>query len=104
GAINDQFGNPGGAFSGNYATDLDTAAFPTPLTAKNPPGSLIYDPTASGLIGAAGDTDTFTLAIDPSQTITVLVTPTSGGLQPTVQVIDPGNAVIGSASAAGVGQ
>ena len=39
-----------------------------------PQGSLVYDPSATGVIGFAGDTDNFTLNVDPGQTITVLVT------------------------------
>src|SRR5262249_32698436 len=59
GAISDAFGNPGAASSASYSTDIGPVPFPTPLTSINPPGSLIYDPTASGFIGTAGDSDTF---------------------------------------------
>jgi Ca2+-binding RTX toxin-like protein len=104
GAINDAFGNPGAAFSASYAVDIGTVPYPTPLTAKNPLGSLVYDPSTSGLIGPAGDTDTFTLAVDPGQTITVLVTPTTAALQPTVELRDPSSTVVGSATASAAGQ
>src|SRR5262249_8321517 len=63
GAITDAFGNPGAAFSALYTSDIGTIAYPTPLAAKLPLGSLVYDPTASGLIGPAGDTDSFTLNV-----------------------------------------
>ena len=105
GAITDQFGNPGAAFSGSYQVDIGTIPYPAaPLTGKNPPGSLIYDPSASGTINFAGDNDGFTLAIDPGQTITVLVTAQSPGLQPSVTLRDPASTVIGSATAAAAGQ
>jgi hypothetical protein len=104
GAITDAFGNPGAAFSANYNVDIGTVPYPTPLLAKLPLGSLIYDPSVSGNIGFAGDTDSFTLPVDPAQTITVLVTANSAGLQPTVTLTDPSNTVIGTATAAAAGQ
>ena len=49
------------------------SALPTPLLAKSPQGSLVYDPSIAG-IGLLADTDSFTLAVDPAQTITAIVT------------------------------
>src|SRR5439155_22273058 len=63
-----------------------------------------YDPSASGAINFVGDTDTLTLAVDPGQTITVLVTPTSSLLQPSVALFDPSSALIGTVTAAGPNQ
>src|SRR5262249_34887444 len=60
GAIADAFGNPGTAFASSYTVDVDTAPYPTPLTAKDPAGSLIYDPSVAGFISFAGDVDNFT--------------------------------------------
>ena len=104
GAINDQFGNPGAAFSGSYTVDIGTEPYPTPLSPKPPLGSLVYDPSISGVISPAGDTDSFTISLDPNQTITVLVTANVAGLQPTVTLTDPSSAVIASATAAAPGQ
>src|SRR5207248_10293208 len=73
-------------------------------TGKAPAGSMIYDPSISGNIGFAGDTDSFTLNIDPNQTITVLLTPTSPGLRPSIQLFDPASIVLGVATGAGAGQ
>jgi hypothetical protein len=105
GAITDAFGNVGAAFTGTYVVDLGTAPYPTPLLAEKPLGSLIYDPSVAGNsnIGFAGDTDSFTLAVDPDQTITAIVTG-SGGLQPSVELRNPGSTVIGSATAAAATQ
>src|SRR5262249_35345559 len=103
GAITDQFGNPGAAFSGNYSVDIGTVPYPNPV-AKKPLGSLVYDPNASGTINFAGDTDNFTLAIDPNQTITLIGRPTSAGLQPSVTLRDPANNVIATATAPAAGQ
>src|SRR5262249_54743860 len=63
----------------------------------------IYDPSASGTVGFAGDTDSFTLAVDAGLTITLLVTP-SAALQPTVELRGPGNTLIGSASGQAAGK
>lgn len=95
--------NPAG-FSANYVLDYVTRAYPTPLAAKNPLGSLIYDPTIAGLINFAGDQDNFTLAIDPGQTITIIVTPNSAGLKPRVDLFDPSSASLGFAAAPAAGQ
>src|SRR5262245_27906144 len=105
GAITDAFGNAGAAFTGTYVVDLGTAPYPTPLLAEKPQGSLIYDPSVAGNsnIGFAGDTDSFTLAVDPDQTITAIVTG-SGGLQPSVELRNPASTVIGSATAAAATQ
>ncbi len=103
GAITDTFGNAGAPFTGSYIVDIGTVPYPTPLLAKNPQGSLIYDPSIAGVIGIAGDTDSFTLAIDPAQTVTAIVTG-SGGLRPSVELRNPASTVIGSATAAAVNQ
>jgi autotransporter-associated beta strand protein len=104
GAITDAVASPNTAFFGAYQVDAATSAFPAPLTPKNPLGSLIYDPPATGIINFIGDSDTFTLAIDPGQSITVLITPTTGGLRPSVQLRDPADVTIATATAAAAGQ
>ena len=65
--------------------DFDVIPFPTPLTASEPLGSLVYEGTTTGFITSADDTDGFTLLVDPGQTITTVVTP-GGGLQPAVEL------------------
>ncbi|MGD9720098.1 MAG: S8 family peptidase, partial [Pirellulales bacterium] len=104
GALKDTFGSPGAAFSTTYQVDIGTVPYPTPLAPKNPPGSLIYDPSVGGSISFAGDVDSFTLAIDAGQTITVVVTPLIGNLQPSIELHDPANTLIGSATAGAVTQ
>jgi hypothetical protein len=105
GQLRDQADNPGFTpFSAGYQVDIGTATFPTPLTAQSPAGSLIYGGSTAALVNFAGDTDNFTLNIDPGQTVTLLVTPTDPGLQPTVQLLDPSGQTLGSAVAAAAGQ
>jgi len=65
--------------------DIDVVAFPSPLEATRPLGSLVYEGSTSGFIVSAEDTDGFTVLVDPGQTITAVVTP-GGGLQPTVEI------------------
>ena len=103
GAVTDAFGNPGAAFTANYGVDIGTVPYPAPLAAKVPLGSMVYDPTASGTINFAGDTDNFTLNIDPNQTISLIVTPTSAGLRPRIELFDPANVSLGFAVATAPG-
>lgn len=85
--------------------DITVAPYPTPLTSLAPPGSLIYDPPVSGSVGFAGDTGSYTLfGLDAPQTVTVVVTPTSATLTPTVTLTGPNNTPLGSAAGAGPGQ
>ncbi|MEI8196208.1 MAG: hypothetical protein WCI73_09895, partial [Phycisphaerae bacterium] len=58
----------------------------------------------SATIAPAGDTDAFTISVDPGQTITVLVTPTSSTLLPGVQLRNAAGTVVGTATAAAAGQ
>ena len=104
GSVTDAFGNPGTAFSATYQVDIGVVPYPTPLAAENPLGSLIYDPTISGTINFVGDTDGFTLALDPGQTLSVLVQPNAAGLRPTVEVRDGANVLVATHTAAAAGQ
>ena len=100
-------GNDGGNFAASFSRDIVTAAFPVPLSPAWPLGSLAYySPTqASGLINSSGDSDTFTISVDPGQKITAMVwLGWPYGLQPTLQLVDPNNVVIATATAAGPGQ
>lgn len=102
GALTDIYGNPMLAYSGNLATDIDTVPVPTPLVAKSPLGSLVYTGTVSGAVSSSSDTDSYTLAIDAGQSVTLVVDP-STTLQPIVQLLGPGGGVLvsGTATAAG---
>ena len=100
-SVNDPGGDPGGGFSALYTLDFGTAAYPVPLTPVEPLGSLIYDPSQSGIIDPAGDTDSFTISVDPGQRITVVVE-AGDGLRPTVSLADA-EGVLASATAAAPG-
>jgi hypothetical protein len=104
GALTDQFGNPCAAFSGSYSVDIGTAPYPTPLGPVNPLGSLVYDPSINAGIQFVGDTDSFTLNLDPGQVISLLVHPTQASLQPSVTLRDPGSNIIGTATAGAANQ
>ena len=95
-------GTPGGNFVVDFVTDFGIAPYPTPLTPVAPSGSLIYDPSISGVIGA-GDSDSFTLQLDDGQTLSVVVT-ADAALQAEVLLFGPGDTPIGSAAAAVAGQ
>ena len=96
GAIPDQYGFPIAAFSARYLVDITTIAFPGPLTAVNPSGSLVYQGSADGNVQWSTDTDSFTINLDAGQTLTADVTPnmssdgvTRIGLEPTVTITGP---------------
>ena len=95
-------GVDGGDFFVQFTLDSATKAFPTPLAARQPLGSLVYAGSTSTNIGLAGDTDSFTINLDAGQSLTVIADP-SGSLQPTISVTGPGGAV-GSTSAPAAGQ
>lgn len=110
GAFTDEFGNPSVAFMATYTLDIGTVTFPAGFDARRHSGSLVYtsrSPGGTGTIGTAGDTDTFTLLVDPQQTIAAIVRPTAPGLRPSVELaalVDGQRIVIGSATASAAGQ
>jgi hypothetical protein len=105
GRLKDQFDNPGFTpYRADYQADIGTEPLPTPLSPESPRGSLIYDTSLTGLINFAGDTDTFTVNLNAGQTVTVLATPTSAGLQLAIQLIDPNNRALATTTATSAGQ
>jgi subtilisin family serine protease len=99
GAAVDTFGNPGPGYSGSFTTDVSTVAFPT-LLAVAPAGSLVYRSSYTGSIFSSIDADSFTLQIDPAQTLTVYAT-ASVGLQSRIAISGPGVSQFASAVASG---
>src|SRR5262249_40633179 len=83
--------------------DIVSAAYPTPLQGKAPAGSLIYDPSVTGSVGFAGDTDTYTLPLAANQTLSLVLT-VDPSLIGTITLKDPSNNVVGSATGAAAGQ
>jgi hypothetical protein len=108
GAMTDVYGNPGAAFSASYVLDSVTSPFPTPLTALAPAGSMIYTGTKSDptYVSFVGDTDAYTLSVDPGQTITVVINPDDPALRPKVTLLAgaSGNNVAGTATASAAGK
>jgi hypothetical protein len=102
GALTDVYGNPMVAYNGALDFDFGSMPYPVPMEAVLPDGSLIYDPTVSGMISAGGDTDSFTLDVDAGQTISVVLTPESA-LQAVLELYDPSGALVATSSAAVAG-
>ena len=96
-------GQLGGDFVVHFSVDAASAAFPTPLKAENPLGSLIYDGSTSAAIGTGSDTDSFTITLDAGQTLTAVVVPASA-LQPTLCVTGPGGFSAGPVTATAAGK
>ncbi|MEZ6062667.1 MAG: CARDB domain-containing protein [Planctomycetaceae bacterium] len=101
----DSDGTAGGDFVLSFAADFGSdTPFPTPLEAKLPLGSLIYDPPVTGFFDAVGDVDNFTIDVDPGQTITVVLTPDDLSIQASVDLIAPGGGSVATSSAAAAGE
>ncbi len=92
------------SFSRTYIVDRTTIVFPVAFTARNPIGSLVYEASTSGVIGTSGDTDGFTLELDPGQTLSLIVTPTLSTLQPRVRLVGPGEIELATNTAAAINQ
>jgi protocatechuate 3,4-dioxygenase beta subunit/methionine-rich copper-binding protein CopC len=102
GAILDDLGVGNVAFTGTYSVDIASTPYPTPLMAQPPAGSLIYDPSVSGSIGSADDTDTYTLSLAANQSVS-LVLNVDPGLVGTLALVDPGGNTVGTATGAAAG-
>ncbi|MBN2513780.1 MAG: S8 family serine peptidase [Sedimentisphaerales bacterium] len=74
GAVTDIYGNPMPSYSAGYNLDYGVVPFPMELQPAAPLGSLVHEGAVSGAI-AHSDIDTFTLTVDPRQTVSVLITP-----------------------------
>ncbi len=96
GALNDTFGNPSAEFTSVYTLDFGTSIVGSLLPIANAIGSLQVQQTFSGKIQAIGDVDTFTLALEANQSITVTVVG-DATLQPTISILDP-NAILQGSS------
>lgn len=87
GAMTDAFGNPGLAYTGNFITDIGWTFLSAPAQSRTPGGSLVHDSSAVGIIGPPDDGDVFFAVLDPRQTVSMVITPTTPtGLQPGVRL------------------
>jgi hypothetical protein len=100
GMIQDISGATLATYTETYTTG--TAAFPVALQPVNPLGSLIYQGATSSVLVSPTQVDTFTLDLNPNQTITVV--DTSETLQGDVKVVDPNGHTLGEAAASGPGE
>lgn len=101
GSISDLYGTGVAPYLGTFQVDVGTTTLPGISPAGTGDG-LIAEGTVTGTISAASDTDSFTFNLDAGQRITVLVEPDAlqPTLQPTIQVRGPGNALLGTTTAA----
>jgi len=84
-------------YTAPFAVAFGSGAFPT-LTPVKPLGSLIYEGDASHVLVSGSDYDTYTIALNPGQTLSIQVTPLTSGLQPDVQLVDPNGNIVGQAT------
>ncbi|MEM7395597.1 MAG: Ig-like domain-containing protein, partial [Verrucomicrobiota bacterium] len=103
GALTDLFGNPNLIFNGAFELDFGVTPLPVNLSPVPPLGSLVYDPPFPGSLFSPADVDTFTLALDATQTLSVVIEP-GATLQPQIDLVSPSGATQTMAVAGGVGQ
>lgn len=96
-------GVPGGDFVVNFIADVGVDTLPVPLQPLLPLGSLIYETSTTGVIAPNADVDSWTLDLDPGQTITVVVQ-TEASLQGVVEVRGPGGSLHATATASAAGE
>ncbi len=89
----------GGDFVVHFAADhILPVAYPTPLLAIQPDGSLIHDPVISGLFHATGDSDDYTLDLDGGQTLSVVLSPADAGARGNIMILAPDGSQIAEAT------
>jgi hypothetical protein len=100
-------GNPfsTGNFFVHFTDRVGTVSYPLAFTQVKPQGSLIYlGQQVSDAMVSATDTPNYMLPVNAGQTITVLVTPTSATLRPTVTLLDANGNVVATATAPAAGK
>jgi methionine-rich copper-binding protein CopC/protocatechuate 3,4-dioxygenase beta subunit len=102
GGLVDKYGVTNLSFSGTYIIQVNQQPYPVPLVGKDTQGFLIYDPSVTGAINFAGDTDTYTLGLAAGQQIS-LVLNVDPSLQGTITLVDPNGNTVGSATSAAAG-
>ncbi|MDP2106481.1 MAG: Ig-like domain-containing protein, partial [Desulfobulbaceae bacterium] len=99
----DGWGGPGGNFSSAFYVDADTQAYPVPLTAILPDGSLIYNSLVNGQFHEQGDEDTYTLEIEAGQVLTVILASDNPSLTGEIELFDPNASSLGVITASANG-
>jgi methionine-rich copper-binding protein CopC len=102
GGLVDQYGVTNAPFSGTYIVQVNSQAYPVPLVGKDTQGFLIYDPSVTGAINFAGDTDTYTLGLAAGQQIS-LVLNVDPSLQGAITLVDPNGNQVATATSAVAG-
>jgi len=101
GAVTDLQGTPITAFS--MQIPVGTFDFPVPLDRVEPYGSQVFCGSATGTISPAHDTNVYAIRLDSGQRLTVVATPTTGGLQPMLTLLGPGGVLLASGQASASG-
>lgn len=94
-------GVEGGDFVVSFSTDVETGPFVVPLQAVGPTGTLAYRGVTTGILGVAGDNDSFVMALDAGQTLTL--TALGATLRTSITLYDPAGNALGTAIASALG-
>ncbi len=88
-------GSPGGNYTLTFVVDSATSAFPVPLTAVAPLGSMVYRGTTLTTLSSPADTDELTINLEAGQSISIILDPVAA-LRPTVTLFGPSGATLGT--------
>ncbi|MEZ6132743.1 MAG: CARDB domain-containing protein [Planctomycetaceae bacterium] len=96
GAFRDPAGNPlnGDGAGGDlvrtiFIDEAGATPIPTPLFPATAGPSLIYSTTVEGTFHGTGDVDSFTIDVDPGQSMTAIFRPVDPGLDGAIEVTGP---------------
>jgi subtilase family serine protease/methionine-rich copper-binding protein CopC len=82
-------GTAGDNFVLHFVADVTTANFHLPFDAPPPAGSLVFTSSQQGLFQGSSDADAFTIDLDASQTLSVLLRPGNASIQGRLEVVGP---------------
>lgn len=102
GALKDTLKTDSAPFAASFTVDILTTPFPTPLFAESAAAPLVWERSTSATISTGGDVDSFTLNLDPGQTLAAIVSP-KGSLRPSVDLLDSNGNLLSTATASAAG-
>jgi hypothetical protein len=88
----------------HFSVDALSTAFPVPLTAQSPAGSLIHTGSVSGAFYQGGDYDDYTVALDANQTLSAVLRPVDPTFTGRIELYDPNGVWLGTYQAGAPGE
>ena len=88
----------------HFSVDASSTAFPVPLNAQSPAGSLIHTGSVTGAFYQGGDSDEYTVALDGNQTLSAVLRPIDPTFTGRIEVYDPDGVWLGTFQAGATGE